>query len=866
MATGLLERSGELALLSESLAAAEEGRGSALLIYGEAGVGKTSLLSSFEESIGGRARVLAGACDDLLTPRTLGPFKDMARVVGGALADALGDGSDRDAIFAAVLEELSGFPTVVIIEDVHWADDATLDVLRFLAARSSSMTGVLLLTFRDEELGGEHPLRRVLGAFSGPGVRRIPLRRLSRRAVAELCRAAGIDFQVVFDATGGNPFFVTEVIASPDADVPATIRDAVLARVRELSDESQRALELLAVIPGRVERDLAESLLGGASHTLDDAERRGVLAADTEALWFRHELARRAVEQSMSATTRVEHNRLVLEKLLEQGGVELSRVAHHALEANDAEAVVRYGLAAAREAATAGSLHEAHAHYSRVVSLPERFSQAEFAALVEESAWVIYSLHRFEDAHARAQEAVEMWEALGDERSLGAALIGLSRFSYMVNDPAGSLNAAQRAVALLEPFGETPELAQAYSYLGAILKLTDRLEEAMEHSKHAISLAERTDRRDVVAHSLNYLGCALMDLGDASGARLLYRSAEIARSIHEHEYVVRAHTNLVEGLFRLGLYDEAVTPIEEGLAYARDHETPAHHYNLEAHRCMLLTLRGRWEEAERSLRELLELDDQSVLAVFVFSALGRLLARRASDEATGLLDRAWEVATTTGSVQAIALAGIARVEAEWLRGDAGAALDAAKLPLERTHGRGGERYRAELLRYLERAGHPAPVFERCPEEFALGLAGDWGGAAEAWARIGAPYERALELGDSGRPAEMLEALTTLEELGANAAGDLIRRRLRTMGVKGLPRRPQPGTKQHPAGLTDRQVEVLVLLADGLTNAEIAERLVVSIRTVDHHVSAILTKLQVATRRDAGRAAQRLGLASTPAQS
>jgi DNA-binding CsgD family transcriptional regulator len=204
-------------------------------------------------------------------------------------------------------------------------------------------------------------------------------------------------------------------------------------------------------------------------------------------------------------------------------------------------------------------------------------------------------------------------------------------------------------------------------------------------------------------------------------------------------------------------------------------------------------------------------------------------------------------------VQSIALAGIARVEWAWLTGDHPAALALAEVPLERTAASGAERYRGELLRFLARCGHPARVFAGCPREYALGIEGDWRGAAEAWRSLGAPYEEALELAASGRRAEMLRALAVLDQLGAVAAGDSLRRRLKEMGVTRLPPRPLPRTRANPAGLTDRQVEVLALLAEGLTNAEIADRLVVSVRTVDHHVAAILAKLNVTSRREAARA-------------
>jgi len=359
----------------------------------------------------------------------------------------------------------------------------------------------------------------------------------------------------------------------------------------------------------------------------------------------------------------------------------------------------------------------------------------------------------------------------------------------------------------------------------------------------------------VIAHSLNYLGYALLDLGDPEGAAYLRRSAAVARAAAHFEYTQRAYTNLVQGLYRLGRFSELDRPLADGLAYAREYGFASHEYNLEAHRCMLLTLRGRWDEAEAGLRRLLAGEDPGVLASSGLSALGRLLARRGDPDAEGLLARAWGTATRTNSVQAIALAGIARVESAWLAGDHRAAAELARVPLDRSAGRGAERYHGELLRYLARCGHPVTAPAGCPPEFAFGIGGDWRGAAALWQSIGASYEHALELADSGRRPELLAALGELDRLGAQAAATLARRELRRLGVTHLPRR---GTRTNPAGLTDRQLEVLGLLAEGLTNAEIADRLVVSVRTVDHHVAAILAKLNVTSRREAARAADNLG--------
>jgi tetratricopeptide (TPR) repeat protein len=550
MTARLLERDAELRGLRETLRQAGRDRGSVVLVSGEAGIGKTSLVRAFAEHARAHARVLIGVCDDLVTPRTLGPFRDMARGGGGPLAQAAASVAERDAVFGAVYQELADRSTVMVVEDVHWADDATLDVVRYLAWRIAELPSVLVLTYRDDELRDDHPLRRVLGALARRDVQRLALRRLSPGAVQELSSRHGADARAVLHATGGNPFFVTEVLASPDVDVPATVRDAVLARLGQLGDGTQRSLELLSTIPGKVERRLVERLPGDHAAALDEAERRGVLEADPTHVWFRHELARRAILQRLSSSARVACNRQVLAALAQLPRVELSRLAHHAHEAGEPEQVVEHGLAAAREAAAAGAFHEALAHYELVLRWSDLLSDEQRATIMEDSVWVLYNLSRFDKAVARAREVVRLRERGGDLAALGEALTTLSRTLYMVNDPAGSERAVTRAVALLEPLGDRGRLARAYTYLAAILELTDRLDEAIARARQALELGERTGQQDVVAHSLNYLGYALLDRGDPSGAEHLERAVTIARAAHHYEYAQRSYTNLVEGLYR----------------------------------------------------------------------------------------------------------------------------------------------------------------------------------------------------------------------------------------------------------------------------------------------------------------------------
>jgi ATP/maltotriose-dependent transcriptional regulator MalT len=486
---------------------------------------------------------------------------------------------------------------------------------------------------------------------------------------------------------------------------------------------------------------------------------------------------------------------------------------------------------------------------------------ADRARLLVEYAWQLYVAQRHHESIEVAGRAAELWERLGDPVELGQALVVLSRSSYMADRPADALQVLERAVTVLRPTGDMAAMAYAATYRAAVLVLTDRQEEAIGELASARKLAEESGRSDLVALCHNYLGCADGDMGDPAGLDELRTSLRICLAEGHHEYAARAYTNLGEMLFVLRRYDELEECLEAGLRFAADHDLPGHAYNMAAHRAMLLAVRGEWDDAERRLRRLVAaIPDPGQLARLTLPPLGRLLARRGDPQAKEILDQGWRLALRNDTLLALEPAGVALVEWAWLAGDVSLAAEQIDLLFERTTIPGGRRARGELLAYLRQAGLPADPFPGCPPEWAASISGDWQGASRFFESIGDPYQRALELAASGELAPTLEALSLLDDLGATPAAAIVRARLRDLGVARVPRGRHHATRTNPGGLTDRQLDVLVLLAEGLTNAEIAQRLVVSTRTVDHHVSAILMTLGVGSRREAARKAAELGLA------
>ena len=286
----LLERAGDLAVLNGTLPQTQDGPGSLVLVSGEAGIGKTDLVRAFCDSNATTTRVLWGVCDPLFTPRPLGPLLDVADVVGGELAELVQAGAGPHDVTMALLRELGrGRPTIMVVEDAHWADEASLDVLRLLARRLDRVHATVIVTYREDELDRAHPLRLVIGEIgAGHAITRIRLQPLSPGTVATLAGRHGASPAELYDRTGGNPFFVTEVLAAADLAVPPTVRDAVLARAARLSQAARDLLEAVAIAPTQTELWLLDILVEDSEEGLDECVSRGMLTVRSGSVSFRH--------------------------------------------------------------------------------------------------------------------------------------------------------------------------------------------------------------------------------------------------------------------------------------------------------------------------------------------------------------------------------------------------------------------------------------------------------------------------------------------------------------------------------------------------------------------------------------------------
>jgi len=840
----LVERAEQLDELNRVLGAAAHGHGHAVLLSGEAGIGKTALVRAFADQVTSHARVFEGRCDEMVTPRVLGPFRDIARHHRGLFGDA--DLGDPDAVIETLMAELAfrQRPAVLIVEDLHWADHASLDVIGAIGRRIADRPAVLIATYRDDEAHDNRRLRRLLGSLAGPATVRLHLSGLSDTAVGALAEGAGLDPDAVVRAVGGNPFFLSEVILA-GGGVPESVRDAVLARVADLPDGARLALGRISVVPTEVEPALLRQILDDPAE-LEPAERRGIVRATGSGVRFRHEIARRVVEAELAQGERLAAHARVLAALRDTAA-EASRLVHHAVGAADDPAAGQFAAAAADDAAQADSHAEALAFAELALRHAGDLEDRDRGRLHEVAAAALYALNRFGEAVVHADEAVRARESGGEPAATAEALLFSSRLSTLLADPVADRDKALRAVALLEPAGPSRVLALAYSALATQDTLRGRFAEAAGWSTRAIEMAAATGSDDVLSRALGYRGVAACLAGDDRGLADLHEAVEIAQRIGHADYLTVAAQNSAVMLIRAGRVLDAEPFLDLAERVATEHRLTTALYRIAAQQCFVLIWRGRWDRAEARLRGLIEdAVDAGANAVNPLAFLGRLLARRGDPAAAGLIEAATRLAEASGEAQKLAVASAARVECRWLTGDADGVRETAAGLLRRGVAAGHRLLDAEVLRYLARLGDPVTPFDGCFEAYAAGIRGDFATAATLWQAAGNPYEQAWELCAAG---DVTAGLDLFDRLGAQAAAAIVRRELRAAGVRSVPRGPRRSTRGNLAGLTDRQLEIVALLRQGASNAEIAQRLYLSRRTVDNHVSALLRRLGIGSRRD-----------------
>ncbi len=851
----LLERELCLAELTAWLGATSDRGGCIALVRGEAGIGKTVLLQEFSAQARG-VRILWGACDSLFTPQPLAPLHDIARQAQGALLTALKSAPNRDEIFTAALDELEREKSLVVFEDLHWADEATLDFLKYLGRRIHRTQSMLVVTYRDDEVGTQHPLRFVIGDLPRINTFRLSVPPLSESAVAELATRAGRSSQGLHRVTGGNPLFVTEVLATATGEVPITVRDAVLARAARLSPAAREVAELVCVIPGKTELWLLRLADGPTEADIEECLSIGMIW-DDGALAFRHELARRALEDSLSQAHRQRLHAKVLSILVARADIPAARLAHHADGARNAEDVLRFAPIAAAQAAAVGAHREAAAHYEAALRHSERLEPDRRVRLQE---LLSYECH-LTGQHARAVEiqrsALQFWEATGQRVKQGEALRWLARLSWFAGNTAEANRYGIDAVAVLESLPPGPELALAYCIRADLDMESHAADSAIDWAQRAIALAEPWENAEILSDALNSCGIVRLTCGDASGWADLGRSLMWAKTSGLPERVASGYMSLGAMAVSGRHYAQASEHLSRGLTHSEEHDLDSWWLYMLAYRARMRFEQGNWNGASEDAAAVLRHPrTTSISRIPALRILGHVRIRRGDPDANSPLQEARALAGPNPQLQQIGTLAAIGAEAAWLAGDRQGVLREVQPAYDLVCRRRDPRMKGELAVWLWRVEALEQAPKQIAEPYATEISGDWQGAARAWQTLGCPYEQATVLALYGAEAEQREALAIFEQLGAVPASQSLRKGMRAQGARGIPRGARSSTRSNPHGLTVREVQILALLSEGLRNAVIAKRLFVSTKTVDHHVSSILAKLGVASRAAAVALTQR----------
>ncbi|HLI93581.1 MAG TPA: LuxR C-terminal-related transcriptional regulator, partial [Puia sp.] len=754
-------------------------------------------------------------------------------------------------------------PSLIVFEDIHWADEATLDFIKFLARRISRIRCLFILTWRDEEIHGTQPLRQLPGQLPPHSFTRIRLAPLSRKAVEAMAAAKGYRGEDVHGISGGNPFYVQEILASYSPGIPENIKDSILSVYNRFDPETRSVCELLSVVPTGLETGYLEQLEPGYAAALAACLESGIILLKDGRLFFKHELYRRTIEASLSPFTRISLNKRVLTCCVgsfERNG-EIERIIHHAKNANDHEAVVQYAPRAAAQAAALGAHVEASKLYYSAIEYYQGKEKDVLVGFYESYAYECHLTNRVREAIIYQQKAANIWKEKGDPERMGNSLSFLSRLWWFDGNRRQAERYAKEAIDTLATRAPSRSKAMAFSNMAQLKMLSDQTVECMHWGEEAIAIAKELEADDILSHAYNNVGSVQMRVPAyrKKGLDLLQLSLDIALRHSFHEHAARAYSNIASNSIQLKDFAFATRILNEGIQYCEEKQLDSWRTYMLSWRARLLLDTGCWSEAAEIAAQLIANESHaSIVKIGALVVMGTIRLRTHQPDALAYLMEAKTKAFESMELQRILPALTALLEYEWITGKAILEKAAIECTIGLLSQGGTLRESSEFdFWFFKTRGQQIPIH---PVDTRY-LAGDVAQAVQSaagWEKLGCPYEQALFLFE-GDEASKRRAIGIVQRLGAIAVFEKMKCDMRSGGIRSIPRGSRKSTLENPAQLTERELGVLDLLKDGLANKEIGSRLFISAKTVDHHISAILFKLDVGSRTAAVKEAIRRGI-------
>jgi len=849
----LIERAGFLDALQTQFEHITEGEGHCVFISGEAGIGKTSLVKAFAKEHKKDCYIYLGSCDALFTPRPLAPLYDIAWQMEEELLGTVSDTTNRAVLFTRFLQALSRHdkPVLIVFEDIHWADEATLDFIKFLGRRIAHIPCLFILTYRDNDIDPHHPLRHVMGQLPADGCTRLQLQPLSRQAVVQLAHERGYDGEEVYSITGGNPFYVSEILASYSAGIPDNIKDSILSVHNRHEEATKDAWQILSILPTGIEIKYLDKINASLLPAIEECMGAQILVVKDDRLVFKHELYRRTIEEALSPLLRIALHKRILELFREifEQNQETERIIHHAKNANEYDLVVHYAPLAAQQAALVGAHREACKLYYTAIEYYQGNNANVLIRFYEAYAYECYLINQIREAIIYQGKALALRQQQGDAENTGNCMRFLSRLWWFDGHRRQAESLATQAIELLNDQPASPAKAMAFSNMAQLKMLADQSAACIHWGEKAIEMARELGEEEILAHALNNVGTVQMCLPATrqQGIALLQQSLSIALKNGYHEHAARAYNNLGSSSIKGKEYVFAREMLETGIRYCEErdlHSWIAYMLFLQAR---LLLETGHWSEARRMADRLLADEGQPVIVrIGAQVIVATIMLRKGEGNVLPLLLDVRTKAFETVELQRIIPVLAVLLEYECLTGEVVVEQQWLDLTISMIQQMGTVEENSAFAFWLLKARDQQLPLREWYAGYQMHNGTAAAKAAAHWQRVGCPYEQALALFE-GNEAHKRDALSIMQKLGATATYEKMKLVMRIAGIKSIPRGIRKSTQCNPALLTTRELDVLQLLKEGMQNKEIAAKLYISAKTVDHHISSILFKLDVASR-------------------